>query len=351
MVIGLISCIIGVLAYAYRDKLGICDIPLPVLKAKYEKPHSNYLQINGTAVHYCDEGNGPVIVALHGIMDSLHTWDGWVHEIGGCYRIVRMDLPGFGLTGPSAAGDYSKDAFVRFLDQFVTALGISRFTLVGNSLGGAIAWNYALQFPGKVEAMILIDPAGYPMDIPYPLKIATIPVIREFGTMMTPRIIFEMSLKQVLGDPRGITDDMVDRFYELSLRPGNREALPAIMDALAVLNEDPAFSRRIAEIRVPTLLLWGEKDRWIPVAQAAQWRKDLPGIHSIVYPGVGHVPQMEIPVRSADDAHRWLIVQQSSQAGILSGNVLRMVALGLGLLLVILAVGFLVRRYRNKKSF
>ncbi|MFZ5570825.1 MAG: alpha/beta fold hydrolase [Thermodesulfobacteriota bacterium] len=350
IIAGLIIAGIGSLTYFFADDLGLFEIPLAALQEKYEKPQSRYIRIDGTEVHYCDEGSGPVIVALHGIMDSLHTWDGWVHEIGDRCRIIRLDLPGFGLTGPFARGDYSREAYVRFLDRFVTSLGLSRFTLAGNSLGGAIAWNYALEFPDKVAAMILIDPAGYPLDIPYPLRLAAIPVIRDAVLWMTPRFIFRMSVKQVLGDHRKLTDDLVDRFYELSLRPGNREALPVIMDVLTALNNDPAFSARISGIKVPTLLLWGEKDHWIPVSQVEQWCRDLPEIHAIIYSGVGHVPQMEIPEQSAADVHKWLAVQAAAEKEPFSRAVMWRMALAIGIVSAASASGFAVYRRRKRRA-
>lgn len=301
-----LTIIVASLVVYYFDTLGIRDIPLDELKAKYEKSHSKYIQINGIDVHYCDEGEGPVIVALHGTSDSLHTWDGWVETIGGHYRIVRMDIPGFGLTGPSKSGQYSKKEFVDFVDKFVTALGIDTFIIAGNSLGGAIAWNYALQHPDKIDKLVLVDPAGYPMEIPWPLKLAGMPVIKNIASMVTPRFIYAMSLKQVLGDPGKVTEEMIDRHYELSLRPGNRKALLRIMEALKKIQNDPSFSKGITEISVPTMLIWGEKDTWIPPSHVDLWQRDLPQVHVIVYEGVGHIPQVEIPAKSANDVHQWL---------------------------------------------
>ena len=144
----------------YWDRLGIQEIPLETLQKKYELPESRYLSVNGTRIHYCDQGSGPVIIALHGIVDSLHTWDDWAEKMIPDYRIVRMDLPGFGLTGPAAGDDYSREMYINFLFSFMKALKIERCILVGNSLGGAIAWNFALQYPHMVDLLIMLDPAG-----------------------------------------------------------------------------------------------------------------------------------------------------------------------------------------------
>jgi pimeloyl-ACP methyl ester carboxylesterase len=303
--IGLLAGAVGA-GVVYFDDLGIREIPLETLQAKYEKPTSAYISVDGTNIHYSDQGRGPTIVALHGVADSLYTWDGWVDALADDYRIVRMDIPGFGLTGPARNNTYSEEAFVGFLDKFVAGLGLERFILVGNSLGGAIAWNYALRFPDKVDRMILIDPAGYPMDLPGALNLAAVPVLRDISMLVTPRFIFRVSLEQVMGDPDKVTDELVDRTYELTLRPGNRKALAAVLASLIKMKDDPELSKRIPGITVPTLLLWGADDRWIPPDHVALWKRDLPGIQTIVYQGVGHIPQVEIPGRSAADAHRWL---------------------------------------------
>ncbi len=288
------------------DELGIQEIPLQILQQKYETPESRYVSINGTSIHYLDQGKGPVIVALHGTVDSLHTWDEWAKKMTPHYRIVRMDIPGFGLTGPVREGGYSKEMFTGFLHAFLNELKIEKCILTGNSLGGAIAWNFAVQYPEKVSQLILIDPAGYPMEIPWPLNLAETPGIRHIARFITPRWIFQMSLRQVFGDPSKVTDELVDQFYELNLRPGNRDALLKIMDSLKKLNQDPMFSKSITKIQTPTLLLWGQKDTWIPVSHVSRWKQDVPGIHTILYENTGHVPQLEIPDQVAQDMHKWI---------------------------------------------
>ena len=299
--------ILAAIATIYSwDRLGIQEIPLQILQQKYETPESKYVLINGTSIHYLDQGKGTVIVALHGIVDSLHTWDEWATKMIPHYRIVRMDIPGFGLTGPVREGEYSKEMFTGFLNAFLTELKIDQCILVGNSLGGAIAWNFALHYPEKVSQLILIDPAGYPIEIPWPLSLTETPGIRHVARFITPRWIFQMSLKQVFGDPSKVTDSIIDQFYELNLRPGNRDALIEIMDSLKKLNQDPTFSKSIANIHTPTLLLWGKKDTWIPVSHVSRWKQDVPTIHTILYENTGHVPQLEIPDQVAQDMHQWI---------------------------------------------
>lgn len=343
-VVFVICAVVGLIGFGwiYFDSLGISDMPLAELKAKYEEADSSYMTVDNTQVHYCDSGgDGQVIVALHGICDALQTWDEWTEAMKGRYRIVRPDLPGFGLTGPAADGDYSKEAYVAFLEDFLRKLKIEKCILIGNSLGGAIAWNYALSYPERIERLILVDPAGYPLTLPGPLKIVSTPVLRQISKWIAPKFIFRLSVKQVFGDSSKITDDIVDRFYELNLRPGNRQALMDIVAAISQLNDDPGFSRRIRNIAVPTLLLWGKEDRWIPVSQAQQWQADVKDLKAIIYEGVGHVPQMEIPAKCAQDVDQWLTSEMSSDQCDLSWLIM------IGAVIVGFIIGMLVFRNRG----
>jgi len=192
--------------------------------------------------------------------------------------------------------------------------------------------------------MVLVDPAGYPMTLPWPLKLASLPVIKHVAAMITPRVVFAMSLKQVFGDPGKITDDMIDRHYELSLRPGNRTALMHIMASLKKINADPDFSRAITDISVPTLLLWGGSDQWIPVSHVKLWKRDLPGIHVIVYDGVGHIPQVEIPEQSARDVHQWLSATSARDTGSMTPGRLLLLSILAGIPLVALIVYLVLKK-------
>lgn len=261
-------------------------------------------------VHYCDsESDRPVLVALHGIMDSAHGWQGWMREIGHHYRIVAPDLPGFGLTGPLLAGDYAVSMWVHFLDDFVAALRIEHFHLAGSSLGGGVAWNYAIRHPDKVQRLVLVDPVGYPQEVPDAVRIVARPGIAAIVPLFTPRWIFSGYVKQVYGDPARVTRPVVDRFFEIALRPGSRPAMIRVFQLLVQQSQDETLPNGIANLHrlgIPTLLLWGEKDRWIPVQHVARWQQDVPSIQAIVYSGAGHIPHEEMPEQTAQDVHRFL---------------------------------------------
>jgi len=278
------------------------DIPLAQLKQRYATGASRFVDVSGLEVHYRDEGAGPPLVLLHGTGASLHTWDGWTRALSGQFRVIRMDLPGFGLTGPARNGDYRIPSYVEFVEEFRKKLGLDGFALAGNSLGGLIAWRYAVAHPAQVNALVLLDPAGFPIDRPVLVfRIARVPGLSWLMAHLDPGPLTEKTLRDAYGDPGKITPELVERYRELALRDGNREAFVA---RSAVREKEG--SKDVAKVRAPTLILWGSLDRLIPLEHAERFRRAIPSATAIVYPGVGHVPMEEIPDRSAADASRFL---------------------------------------------
>jgi pimeloyl-ACP methyl ester carboxylesterase len=292
----LVAVAVG-LALGYRG-----DLSLDELKPRWATGASRFVDMGGTTVHHRIEGSGPTVVLLHGTGSSLHTWDAWTAELSRRYRVVRLDLPGFGLTGPDGSHDYTMAHYVAFLTDFLDRVGADRVHLVGNSFGGRIAWRYALAHPERVRSLVLIDSAGYKAAIRSPaFRLARVPGLAPLVRWITPRWMVRNSLLEVYGDDGKITDDLVERYLQMLLRAGNREAL---IERLRT--EEPDDSARIAELRCPTLILWGEADAWIPVAHARRFHDDVPGSELVVYPGIGHVPMEESPSETMPDLLRFL---------------------------------------------
>jgi pimeloyl-ACP methyl ester carboxylesterase len=175
-----------------------------------------------------------------------------------------MEIPGHGLTGPDPEGRYSLSEMAAFVDHFASALGLDHFSLAGNSMGGGVAWHYALAHPEKLDKLILVDAYAYPQPPPAMMKLFTVPVVGRLATWITPRFAVARSVRDVYGDPSRVTDEGIDRYYELLLREGNREAT---RERLSTRHDD-GLTARLGEIHVPTLILWGTLDRWIlPVNQ------------------------------------------------------------------------------------
>jgi pimeloyl-ACP methyl ester carboxylesterase len=254
-VVGLLALgIVGVVAMNWAP-----DRPASELAGRWAGPPSTFLDLGGLQVHLRDEGSrdDPMpIVLLHGTSASLHTWDGWVAALAPARRVVRMDLPGFGLTGPAPDGDYRIERYVEFVTALLDALGIERCVLAGNSLGGWIAWETALAAPGRVAALVLVDSAGHPREsesVPIGFRIARIPLLNRLMEVTLPRGVVESSLRNTYGDPSRVTSELVERYYELTLREGNRAALAS---RFADARSSPRIVQ-LPQIAAPTLILLG----------------------------------------------------------------------------------------------
>ena len=309
----LVKVACGLLALALLAGAGIAltwrsDLPVSRLAQRWAPAPSAFIEVGGLNVHYRDEGprDDPApIVLLHGTSSSLHTWDGWAETLRAKRRVVRFDLPGFGLTGPNATGDYSDAAYVGFVLQMLDALKLARVVLGGNSLGGAIAWQTAVAAPERVVQLILVDAGGYAFEatsVPIGFRIARMPWLRGLMRHVLPRSVVESSVRNVYGDPNRVTPDLVDRYVAMTLRTGNRDALAQRMAQMS-------WGQNLGGLRTltqRTLILWGGRDRLIPPAHAQQFARDIPGSTMVVFNELGHVPHEEDPQRTVLAVQRFL---------------------------------------------
>jgi pimeloyl-ACP methyl ester carboxylesterase len=289
-----ILTIVVSLLFGYRDK-SVAD-----LKPQYAPSPSSFVNIDGMDVHYRDEGNPNdtvPIVLIHGTSSSLHTYEGWVSALKGQNRVVRMDIPAFGLTGPFLSHNYSIANYVDFINKFLKNRGIKHCILGGNSLGGSIAWQFTLTHPDMVEKLILIDAGGYPSkstSTPIGFKLARIPFLNKIMTFITPRSMVKKSLENVYVDKTQISETLIARYFDLTLREGNRQAL---VDRMTMTN-DLSKTPLIKTLQQPTLVLWGEQDGLIPVENAQHFHDDLPNDTMVILKNMGHVPMEENPTES-----------------------------------------------------
>ena len=293
----------GILIYAWQP-----DRPVDDLKARWAPPPSQWMSVDGMQVHWRDEGRRDdprPIVLIHGTSASLHTWDGWVAELAPKHRVIRLDLPGFGLTGPSPEGDYSLQAYVEHLRRFLDQVPVSQVVLVGNSLGGQIALAMALEHPERVDGLILIDSAGYafqPKSIPLGFRLARSDWTAPIARYLLPRSLVAASVRNTYGNPDRVSPDLIDRYFELNLRAGNRDAL---IQRFRQTRYDEGADR-IAELKLPTLIIWGGQDRLIPPENGERFHRDIQGSELRVFPQLGHVPQEEDPRVTVAAARRFL---------------------------------------------
>ncbi|MFM1782143.1 MAG: 2-hydroxymuconate semialdehyde hydrolase [Pseudomonadota bacterium] len=278
------------------------DRPVKELIPIYANSSSQFMSILGMQVHYRDQGvqsDSVPLILLHGMSSSLNTWDSVVFYLANHRRVISLDLPGFGLTGPSPENMYNFDYYNKFIDSFTRRLQLTKFTLVGNSMGGSIAWNYALFNPAVVDKLVLIDAAGYPKrgeSGSLGFKIASTPVINNILLFATPKALVRKSLETIYFDQSRVTDAQVERFHDMAIREGNRAAALLIFKGSFGTSQ---FKGKIKEIKTPTLVLWGDKDNLISVENAYQFNQDIKGSKLEVYPNVGHVPMEEVPERVA----------------------------------------------------
>lgn len=280
------------------------DIPLEKLKAEYAGENSRFMQVDGLNVHYSVEGSGSPIVLIPGTGATLHTWAAWTDSLKKYHTVISLDMPAFGLTGPRADRDYSVQTYCRFLDKFLTQLGVDTFALGGNSLGGEIAWNYAALYPGKVSHLLLVDPGGFieKNDVPR-LSVFTIARVNWLARIINrldTRWIVKKTLEDVFYNDSLITPEKIKLYYDMSMGPGNRQAFT---DRVQLIGQEEHAD--IAAVKAKTLVMWGKEDLLIPVSQVKHY-KNLPDAEVVIYDKIGHCPQEENPAQSVTDVLKFI---------------------------------------------
>ncbi len=272
------------------------DKPRAVLEAKYAGPPSSFVNVLGVRLHVRDTGpkTAPAVILLHGFGSSLQTWDDWARGLEADHRVIRFDLPGFGLTGPDPSGDYSDARSLAVLLGLMDRLGIARATLVGNSMGGRIAWEFAADHPDRMTKLVLVSPDGFASP---GLEYGVAPkagLTMQLLPYVMPTFLLRATLAPAYANRATMTDALVARYRDMMLAPGVRRAILARMPQTILVPPEPMLRR----IMCPTLLLWGEKDAMIPIGNAKDYLAALPHARLVRLPGVGHLPQEEQPSSS-----------------------------------------------------
>jgi pimeloyl-ACP methyl ester carboxylesterase len=299
-----LACLIALLAWAWTP-----DADPAQLRAAYANSASRFITApNGQTLHLRDQGrrDAPVLLLLHGSNASLHTWEPWVARLGRDYRIVTVDLPGHGLAGPAPDRRYDAAAMGAAVTAVADHLGLQRFIIGGNSMGGWVAWTYTLANPNRIDGLLLVDAGGAPVtaprDLPIGFRLAQTPGVRSLMQMLTPRPLIAASVRQSVAVQASVTDAVIDRYWQLLRFPGNRQAT---IDRFAT-PRDPSLAERLGEIKLPTLILWGRLDKLTPVAGADAFRARIANSSVVILDGVGHIPMEEAPDISAGAVHGWL---------------------------------------------
>jgi pimeloyl-ACP methyl ester carboxylesterase len=292
-------CVLGIVALALW--LYAPDKPRAALEAAYP---SDYRTVDGVRLRLRDTGprEAPAVILLHGFGASLDTWEPWARALSARYRVIRFDLPGFGLTGPDPTGDYTDAREMKILIDLMDQLGVVRASLIGNSLGGRIAWTFAALHPDRVNRLVLVSPDGFASPGFAYNKPSKTPMIMRALPYVAPRSLLKASLAPAYARPEALSEATVTRYRDMLLAPGVRRAILARMGQTILRDPAPILAR----IQAPTLLLWGEKDGMIPIGNAADYLRDMPHATLVRLPNLGHVPFEEDPVSSLAPVERFL---------------------------------------------
>ncbi len=286
------------------------DIPFASLEAKYATPTSRFVDLpGGVHLHYQDDGDPGALplVLLHGFGDSFLTWKGWTAALRDRFRVITVDLPGHGLTRAPADYRLTGDELAGTVDAFAQALALPPFAVAGNSMGGGVAWRMAVLRPPRIKALVLIDAVGFPprkapTSVPLAFRILQYSWGRKFLASIDNTPLIRQALKVDVFDPAVITPELVARWAELQRAPGHRQILMGV----SLGAQRAASAESVSKIHAPTLVIHGDADPLIELASSRDFAKYIPGAKLLVYPKVGHLPQIEIPQRSAEDTAAFL---------------------------------------------
>ena len=263
------------------------------LRAEYAQPPSEFLDVDGLTLHVRDTGPraAPAVILLHGFGSSLQTWDDWARALETDHRVIRYDLPGFGLTGADPSGDYTDARSVAVLLALMDRLGVARASLVGNSMGGRIAWTTAALHPERVEKLVLVSPDGFASPGLAYGKAPEVPLMMRALPYVLPSFMLRSSLAPAYVNTSVVTDAVFARYRDMMLAPGVRRAIVQRMGQQVLVDPVPLLE----QIESPTLLLWGEKDVMIPFTNSADYMRALRHATLVALPNIGHIPQEEAP--------------------------------------------------------
>ena len=305
-----IAVILGIVLLFYSMiKLDIrypSDISKESIEAKYLLESSDFIEIDGVNIHFAIDGSGPDLLLLHANYANLIDWNPWVNLLKDHYRVIRIDIPGHGLTAADPSNDYSMQRTIFLLEGFLNAFEIQKLSIAGASLGGTIGLHYTRRNPEKVENLILVSPGALNPRIRGRNEPVKLPKPFEIIAYFTPRLITESLLRGGFGDPENVTEELIDRWYDLLLREGQRDAQIARVNQYVSGDIDQVLS----EVRAPALIMWGKKNNVVPVDLAYEMKdmmKNSLRIEMIIYESGGHQLVQELGIQTGKDALQYLM--------------------------------------------
>jgi len=272
-------------------------------ESPYFDDADHIIRVEGLEVRYREEGpkDAQTLIMVHGFTSSLESWDAVAKNLANDYRVIRPDLPGHGLTGPDSQKRYSNEETVAFLSNFIDALDIEAPVLIGNSLGGLVSWRVAAQSPEKVSQLVLISPGGFSINGVTDEPVA-VPTMLKFYLTKAPEAGVKQATSNLYANPENLPEKRISTIRDMMQHPGNGDAF---VERLSVFTlPDPTMD--LEKVKSPTLVVWGQQDKMIPVSQATWFSGALPNSTLKIYENAGHVPQEETPEQLAQDVRLFL---------------------------------------------
>jgi pimeloyl-ACP methyl ester carboxylesterase len=297
---GLLVVLIGLVVSLWTP-----DVSREVLETRYLRAPDDMVIVEGTPIHVRETGSrdAPAVILLHGFGASLHTWDPWAEGLQDRFRVIRFDLPGSGLSPPDTTGDYTDARAMALILGLMDRAGIEKASLVGNSIGGRIAWTFAARHPDRVEGLVLVSPDGFANPGFEYGRPPEVPAVMKLMRYALPRFMLRANIAVGYADPTALTDAAVERYHDLMLAPGGRDAMLARMEQTVLTDPVPWLER----INAPTLLVWGEQDAMIPFSNATDYQRHIADVRLVSFPDLGHLPHEENPATSLPAVRNFLI--------------------------------------------
>ncbi len=297
-ILGLIALLAAFLWWDNRD------LPVELLEQRYGGENLQRVTVSGVPLRYKVEGQGPPLLLLHSHFYTMRMWQPWVDELARDFTLIRYDLTSHGLTGPDPSGDYSRKRGIELALGLLDHLDIQKVSIAGSSTGGGLAWYLAGNVPERVSNLVLINAPGMPR-VTNKYMEKELPTWGGYLLYLLPESLFRPFLEAPVVDKSLITDELIHEFHQMYRREGNR--LAEYQRLLAWEKGD--ITPTLARITAPTLIMWGEDNPQLPVEHVKQYQRALSGAERVdtrIYPGVGHVIPLEIPVQSAREVRRFL---------------------------------------------
>ena len=267
------------------------DKPRSELQARYLAAPGDLVPVGPWRLHVRDSGpkGAPAVLMLHGFGGSLHSWEAWAQALSTSHRVIRFDLPGHGLSEPDPAGDYTDARSIQLMLALMDQLGVARASIVGHSIGGRIAWTFAARHPERTDRLVLVAPDGFASPGFEYGRATEVPAVLGLMRHVLPKAVLRMNLEPAYANPQSLTDELTTRYHDLMLAPGARDAMFKRLQQTVLTDPRPL----LGAINAPTLLVWGEADAMIPVANAQDYLSALKNSRLVTFPAVGHLPQEE----------------------------------------------------------